>query len=105
MFKRDLRTKYYLMLPDPENTVLKKQLEQIHSKEGRRKLIPYSASGDQVMVDDHRVTSNKRVLAMLQRKLSPATYVVELEPNLTWKRHVYQMILFPLNVSDQDQNK
>lgn len=55
--------------------------------------------GDRVMVDDHRGGNKKIIEGKISKKLSPATYKVEITPSLSWKRHADQMIPFPRSKS------
>lgn len=86
LYRRELRTRFDLFRPDIEKTVMQKQQQQISYRKGRRRAV--FNVGDHVMVDDHTVRSEKRILAVMKKQLSPVTFLVEVAPNITWKRHV-----------------
>lgn len=92
MFKRELRTRFDLLRPQMEDTVETKQLAQVKAKGGSRR--EEFEIGDDVMVDDFSVRSDKRKPGKIVRKLSPVTYEVNVGNDCIWKRHVDQIVRF-----------
>ncbi|XP_018403221.1 PREDICTED: uncharacterized protein LOC108780125 [Cyphomyrmex costatus] len=73
--KRELRTRFDMLRPSVEETVVKKQTAQILAHKGSRK-VSFNV-GDVVMVNDYSVRNDKRREGRIVRKLSPVTYEVE----------------------------
>lgn len=90
--KRELRTRFDLLKPRAEDTVECKQAAQIRAKGGSRR--ERFEIGDDVMVDDFSVRSDKRTPGKVVGKLSPVTYEVNVGNGRVWKRHVDQIVRY-----------
>lgn len=90
MFKREMRTRFDLLRPNIVETVAKKQREQIVARAGRRNI--ELREGDQVMIDDHGVRSDKRSTGTIIKQVSPSTYIVSNKYGMSVKRHIDQII-------------
>ena len=90
VYKRELRTRFNLLIPDVNDNVITKQTAQVVGKKGSRNV--NFQIGDTVMVDDYSVRNSKRIQGTIAKKMSPVTFGVEIAPGRIWKRHVDQLI-------------
>ena len=86
---RHLCTSLDLLRPDLESIVAKKQFEQKGHHDGAATLRQF-VEGQWVLVRNFR-KGPKWVPAIVRQKSGPLSYVVQLTPTISWRRHVDQM--------------
>lgn len=86
LMQRDLRTRFSLLQPDAENSVLENQDRQKSSFDRRSRSRSF-VEGDRVMVRNFR-SGPDWVPAVVIEVLGPVTYIVETDYGQHWKRHV-----------------
>ena len=86
---RELRTRFNLLQPDVENSVVKGQHQQKSSFD-RRSRFRTVRVGDRVLVRDFR-SSDKWIPAVVVEELGPVTFIVETDEGQRWKRHLDQI--------------
>ena len=97
---RLLRTTLDCLRPSLKNTVLKQQQNQVLHHKGSRN-VEFQVQ-DRVLVKNYR-GKNGWVVGVITSKLSPVTYLVEVEPHVIWKRHVNQLL--PCKTKDPIQSR
>ncbi|XP_036150700.1 uncharacterized protein LOC105828425 [Monomorium pharaonis] len=91
MYKRELRTRFDLLRPNVSEIVEKNQKAQINARPGNRKV--NFEPGDQIMIDDYGVRSERRIEGEVVSQTSPSTFMVVKDKNgVLQKRHVDQML-------------
>ena len=86
---RKLRTTLDLLMPDLGSFVAKKQIQQKHSHDGKAILRQF-VEGQRVLVRNYRA-GPKWITAIVRQKSGPLSYVVQISPSISWRRHVDQM--------------
>lgn len=89
VYKKEIRTRFDLLRPNVSETVAEKQREQILARSGNRKV--ELSPGDQVMMDDFSVRTDKRSSGQIVKQTSPSTYIVSNDKG-TYKRHIDQIV-------------
>ena len=89
LMHRELRTRFTLLQPDTERSVLEKQGQQKALVDRRARPREFS-EGDRVMVRDYRSGTNW-IPAVVVEVLGPVTYIVETDTGQRWKRHLDQI--------------
>ena len=92
LMQRELRTRFSLLQPDTEKTVVEKQLQQKSAFDRRTRLRSFE-NGDRVLVRDFRSGRNWTTAVVIE-VLGPVTYIVQTDEGQRWKRHVDQMRKF-----------
>ena len=87
--KRELRTRFDLLRPDPSVDVRRKQSQQ-KSDHDRHSSTRQFAVGDLVMARNFR-SGPDWVPAVVAAKLGPLSYLVETDGKQLWRRHVDQL--------------
>ena len=83
--QRDLRTRFSLLQPDMERSVVEKQKASVDRRARSREF----SEGDRVMVRDYRSGTNW--IPAVVEVLGPVTYIVETDTGQRWKRHLDQI--------------
>ena len=86
---RHLRVALDLLRPDLESVVAKKQFLQKDNHDGAATLRQFMV-GQRVMVRNFR-EGPKWVPAIVKQKSGPVSYVVQISPTISWRRHLDQM--------------
>ena len=86
---RHLRVALDLLRPDLESVVAKKQFLQKGNHDGAATLRQFVV-GQRLMVRNFR-EGPKWVPAVVRQKSGPVSYVVQILPTISWRRHVDQM--------------
>ena len=90
LMQRDLRTRFSLLLPNTEQSVMEKQSVQKSSHDRRSRSREFIV-GDRVLVRNHRPGPDW-IPGTIIEVLGPVTYIVEIvEGGQHWKRHVDQL--------------
>ncbi|XP_076301543.1 uncharacterized protein LOC143219479 [Lasioglossum baleicum] len=89
MFGREIRTRFDTLRPSVSEIVDKKQRAQIVARNGKRQIDV--DVGDEVMIDNHKVRGDKRIQGVVEKQVSPSTFIVRDEDNVTQKRHYDQI--------------
>ena len=90
LMQRDLRTRFSLLLPNTEQSVMEKQSVQKSSHDRRSRLREFIV-GDRVLVRNHRPGPDW-IPGTIIEVLGPVTYTVEIEDGgQRWKRHIDQL--------------
>lgn len=100
MFNRELRTRFNILLPSDketnenlEKTVKGNQSKQKENYRGKRNV--EFCRGEKVSVKDHRNASKPNwIKAIINKRIGKSTYLVLIPElgNVTWKRHLDQII-------------
>lgn len=88
--KRELRTRFDALRPDIRDKVHEKQQSQIEDSSHSRNV--QLNVGDQIMIDNHGTSGEKRVPAEIVSALSPSTFKVKTESGAIAKRHANQIV-------------
>ena len=88
---RKLRTTLDLLMPDLGSFVAKKQIQQKHSHDGKAILRQF-VEGQRVLVRNYRA-GPKWITAIVRQKSGPLSYIVQISPSISWRRHVDQMCI------------
>ena len=83
---RPLRTRFDLLIPDPNRVVCGKQAEQVTHHDQHAKQRDFIV-GQHIMAKNMR-GDPKWVRGTIGRQLGPVSFEVELDNGLTWKRHI-----------------
>lgn len=89
-FKRELRTRFDALRPNLRDKVYEKQRSQIENSSHSRNV--QLNVGDQIMIDNHGTSGNKRIPAEIIKDLSPSTFKVKTESGAITKRHTNQIV-------------
>ena len=89
LMQRELKTRFSLLRPDTERSVVEKQCQQKASVACHTRPREFS-EGDRVMVRDYRSGTNW-IPAVVVEILGPMTYIVETDTGQRWKRHLDQI--------------
>ena len=90
LMQRDLRTRFSLLLPNTEQSVMEKQSAQKSSHDRRSRSREFIV-GDRVLVRNHRPGPDW-IPGTIIEVLGPVTFIVETEDGgQRWKRHIDQL--------------
>ena len=98
MFGRRLQSRLDLLQPNIKSQIQQAQARQIKSHSQAR--LREFEIGDSVLVRDYRQNQEEKwQYGTIKTKIGPLMYEVEIQPGVTWRRHIDQMI------SSLQQNK
>ena len=84
--QREIRTQFNLLQPDPARRVCEKQAEQVTHHDQHAKQRSFQV-GQRVMVKNMRPGPDW-IPAVIAQQLGPVLFLVDVEPDLRWKRHI-----------------